>query len=47
MRLIVLSKTHARVDTGRSLGETGQRRTCALYYLPDNDVFSGPSSKRG
>ena len=45
MRLIVLSKTHARGRCRRrSLGETGaSARTCALYSLLD--VLS-PSSKR-
>ena len=37
-RLIVLSKTHAWVS---ALDRTKEpmRHTCALYYLPDNDVF--------
>src|ERR1700755_1074758 len=47
MRLIVLSKTHEWGSVARRGYETPTRaHTCASFNLPDNDVYSGPPSKR-
>ena len=45
MRLIVLSKAHARVDAVGS--ESSRRRHACASYLPDYDVFSDPTLNPG